>query len=41
VTHNLNYPDSPVGFEPWRKRLLLELEEVSTRFKPIEMARPA
>ena len=41
VTHNLTYPDSPEAFEPWRKELLRELQEASTRFKPIEVARPA
>jgi hypothetical protein len=41
VTHNLGYPDSPRGFEAWRKKLLDELREASTKFKPIEIARPA
>ncbi len=41
VAHNLNYPDSPKGFDEWRNALLRELKEASTRFKPIEVARSA
>jgi flavin-dependent dehydrogenase len=38
VAHNLKYPDSPVGFEDWRKGLLAEINETTERFKLGEAA---
>jgi flavin-dependent dehydrogenase len=33
VEHNLNYPESPAGFEIWKSRLMKELKETNERFK--------
>jgi flavin-dependent dehydrogenase len=38
VRHNLAYPESPAGFEEWRKTLLTEIRESTERFKPLEVA---
>jgi len=36
VNHNLEYPDSPRGFEQWRHRLQAELAETVEKFKPLD-----
>jgi flavin-dependent dehydrogenase len=33
VEHNLKFPESPKGFEPWKKKLHEELRETTIRFK--------
>ncbi|HXW37615.1 MAG TPA: NAD(P)/FAD-dependent oxidoreductase [Nitrososphaerales archaeon] len=38
VDINLSYPDSPKGFEEWRKRLQGELVETVEKFKPLDVA---
>ncbi len=38
VAHNLNYPDTPKGFDAWHTKLLAELAEASARFKPTKVA---
>ena len=32
IEHNLNYPDSPDGFEEWQKELLNEINEADIKF---------
>jgi digeranylgeranylglycerophospholipid reductase len=32
---NLEYPESPMGFDEWKKRLLKELQETVTKFTPL------
>ena len=38
VDINLAYPDSPKGFEEWKKRLARELQETVEKFKPLDIA---
>ncbi|MDA4124910.1 MAG: NAD(P)/FAD-dependent oxidoreductase [Thaumarchaeota archaeon] len=38
VEINLAYPDSPAGFEAWKKRLGKELAETVEKFKPLDIA---
>ncbi len=38
VEVNLGYPESPKGFEQWKKRLVTELEGTVTKFKPLDAA---
>ncbi len=38
VEINLRYPESPAGFEGWRKELGGELQETVERFKPLDVA---
>ncbi|HUI86512.1 MAG TPA: NAD(P)/FAD-dependent oxidoreductase [Nitrososphaerales archaeon] len=35
---NLEYPESPAGFEAWKKRLQKELAETVEKFKPLDVA---
>lgn len=37
VEHNLNYPESPSGFEAWKSVLVREIEDTNNKFKPIEV----
>jgi hypothetical protein len=41
VEHNLNYPESPAGFEIWKSRLMKELKETNERFKTIDLKEAA
>jgi len=38
VEINLEYPESPVGFEAWKKHLQTELAETVQKFKPLDVA---
>ena len=38
VEINLAYPESPKGFDGWRKRLGKELAETVEKFKPLDVA---
>lgn len=38
VEVNLQYPESPAGFEPWKKRLAAELLETVEKFTPLDIA---
>ena len=38
VAINLAFPESPDGFEEWKKRLARELQETVDRFKPLDIA---
>jgi flavin-dependent dehydrogenase len=38
VNINLEYPESPKGFDEWKKRLGKELQETVTKFKPLDVA---
>jgi digeranylgeranylglycerophospholipid reductase len=38
VDVNLSYPESPTGFQDWKKRLMREIAETTERMKPIEAA---
>ena len=38
VEINLGYPESPKGFDEWKKRLGKELQETVTKFKPLDAA---
>ncbi len=38
VEINLGYPESPKGFEAWKKRLGIELAETVEKFKPLDVA---
>lgn len=38
VAVNLAFPESPAGFEEWKKRLGRELRETVERFKPLDIA---
>jgi flavin-dependent dehydrogenase len=38
VEINLGYPESPKGFDGWKKRLWKELQETVTKFKPLDAA---
>ena len=39
VEINLAYPDSPKGFDEWKKRLARELAETVEKFKPLDAAK--
>jgi digeranylgeranylglycerophospholipid reductase len=38
VEHNLEYPESPKGFDSWKATLARELVETVEKFKPIDVA---
>jgi flavin-dependent dehydrogenase len=38
VTHNMGYPESPKGFEEWRRTLVREMQETVEKFKPLDVA---
>jgi hypothetical protein len=38
VEINLKYPETPDGFEPWKKDLQRELSETVAKFKPLDAA---
>lgn len=38
VEINREYPESPKGFDEWKKRLGKELQETVTKFKPLDVA---
>jgi len=38
VEINRGYPESPKGFDEWKKRLGKELQETVTKFKPLYAA---
>jgi digeranylgeranylglycerophospholipid reductase len=38
VEINLGYPESPRGFDEWKKRLWKELQETVAKFKPLDAA---
>ncbi len=37
VAHNMNYPESPKGFEQWRNSLVREMQETVEKFKPLDI----
>ncbi len=37
VAHNMSYPESPKGFEDWRRMLVREMQETVEKFKPLDV----